>query len=60
MKIKDFDLESGDVYPIPAKHGSGRILRIKKETLAMIKTYISENNLTSMDTLKNGYLMTKG
>lgn len=53
LKVKDFDLESGDIYPTTAKHGSGRILRIKKETLAMLKRYISEHNLTPMDTLWN-------
>ena len=53
LKVKDFDLESGDVYPTTAKHGSGRILRLKKETLAMLKRYISENNLISMDYLWN-------
>lgn len=53
LKVKDFDLESGDIYPTTAKHGSGRILRLKKETLAMLKRYISENGLTPMDLLWN-------
>jgi integrase len=53
LKVKDFDLETGDVYPTAAKHGSGRVLRIKKETLSMLKRYISETNLTSMDILWN-------
>jgi integrase len=53
LRVKDFDLDSGDVYPTTAKHGSGRILRIKKETLAMLKRYISENDLTTMDFLWN-------
>ena len=51
LKVKDFDLESGDIYPTTAKHGSGRILRIKKETLAMLKRYLSENDLKPMDIL---------
>jgi integrase len=53
LKVKDFDLESGDIYPTTAKHGSGRILRIKKETLAMLKRYISEHSLSPMDYLWN-------
>lgn len=53
LKVKDFNFESGDIYPITAKHGSGRILRLKKETLAMLKRYISENDLNPMDCLWN-------
>jgi len=51
LKVKDIDLQSGDIYPITAKHGAGRVLRVKPSTLAMIKTYISEHNLNQTDTL---------
>jgi integrase len=51
LKVKDVDLETGEVYPITAKHGSGRVLRIKQSTLAMLKKHISKNNLSSMESL---------
>ena len=53
LKVKDVDLETGEVYPITAKHGSGRVLRIKQSTLAMLKKYISKSNLSPMDLLWN-------
>jgi len=51
LKVKDVDLETGDIYPTTAKHGSGRILRMKKSTLAMFKKYIAETGLSLMDGL---------
>ena len=53
LRIKDIDLETGEVYPLTAKHGSGRVLKVKSNTLAMLKRYISTNNLNPMDTLWN-------
>jgi integrase len=51
LRVKDFDLETGEVYPTTAKHGAGWVLKLKKATLAMLKQYITDNNLTSMDKL---------
>jgi integrase len=51
LKLKDVDLETGDIYPTTAKHGSGRILRMKKSTLTMFKKYVTEANLNLMDNL---------
>ena len=51
LKVKDIDLVTGEVCPITAKHGSGRVLRVRQSTLAMLKRYISESNLSSMDIL---------
>ena len=53
LRVKDIDLETGEVYPTTAKHGSGRVLKLRTSTLAMLKEYISKNNLTPMDTLWN-------
>jgi len=53
LRVKDIDLETGEIYPTTAKHGAGRILRIKDSTLAMLKEYITKNNLSPMDTLWN-------
>ena len=39
LRLRDFDLETGDVYPRTAKGGLGRRLRIKASTLAMLKKY---------------------
>jgi len=51
LRVKDFDLETGEIYPITAKHGTGRVLKLRKATLAMLKQYITDNNLSLMDTL---------
>jgi integrase len=53
LRLKDIDLETGEVYPITAKHGSERVLRIRKSSLAMLKEYVNKNNLTQMDRLWN-------
>ena len=46
LKVKDVDLETGEVYPITAKHGAERVLRVKASTLSMLKQYISETTLS--------------
>ena len=38
LKVKDIDLETGEIYPITAKHGSGRVLRVRQSTLAMLRS----------------------
>jgi integrase len=53
LKVKDIDLETGEVYPITAKHGAERVLRVKSSTLAMIKKYITENSLGPTDSIWN-------
>lgn len=53
LKVKDIDLETGEVYPITAKHGAERVLRVKSSTLAMIKKYITENSLGPLDSIWN-------
>jgi len=51
LRVKDIDLETGKIYPITAKHGSGRVLQVRSSTLGMIKRYINENKLGLMDNL---------
>ena len=53
LRVKDIDLETGEVYPITAKHGAGRVLKLGTSTLSMLKEYISKNNLSPMDILWN-------
>ncbi len=53
LRVKDIDLETGQVYPTTAKHGSGRVLKIKHSTLAMLKKYTAEASLNPMDALWN-------
>jgi len=53
LKVKDIDLDTGEVYPITAKHGAERVLRVKSSTLAMIKKYITENSLSPSDSIWN-------
>ena len=51
LKVRDFDLETGVVNITTAKHGAGRTLKLKTETLAMLKRHISENKLGLNDRL---------
>ena len=47
LRLKHIDLENGRVYPGSAKHGRGRILKLKPSTLAMLKRYVQCHNATS-------------
>jgi len=53
LRMKDIDLDTGEIYPTTAKHGSERVLRIKKSTLAMLKEYVNKNSFTQMDIVWN-------
>ena len=53
LRVKDIDLETGELYPITAKHGSGRVLKVRTSTLAMLKKYINEGKLGLNDNLWN-------
>ncbi len=44
LKLKDIDLDSGTVTITSAKHCVGRTLRIKPQTLAMLKKYVGLKN----------------
>jgi len=50
-KRKWLDLNRGTINVETAKHGNGRILKLKNQTLAMLKEYIGENNFTLNDTI---------
>ena len=49
LKVKDTDLESGMVNITSAKYCVGRSLKVKPQTLAMLKTYISFKKLGQND-----------
>ena len=49
LRVKDVDLESGVITITSAKHCVGRTLKLKPQTLAMLKTYISEKKLNQND-----------
>lgn len=53
LKVKDIDRENGWIYPQSAKHGSGRILKLKPSTVAMVNSYISKYGLSENDFLWN-------
>jgi len=53
LKVQDFDLETGYVYPTTAKYGASRVLKVKLSTLAMLKKYISKYGLGQNDLLWN-------
>lgn len=51
LKVKDIDLENGVVTVTSAKHCVGRTLKVKPNTLTMLKTYIREKKLNQNDKL---------
>jgi integrase len=51
LKVRDIDLESGAVTITSAKHCVGRTLKLKAQTLAMLKTYITFQKLGQNDIL---------
>jgi len=51
LRIKDIDLETGLLYPATAKLGAGRVLKLRKSTLAMLKHYIQKEGLNAADQL---------
>jgi integrase len=53
LRVKDIALETGKIYPITAKHGSGRVLKMRSFTLAMLKKYLNESKLGPNDHLWN-------
>lgn len=53
LRVRDFDLETGHVYPTTAKYGASRVLKVKPSTLAMLKKYISKYGLGQNDPLWN-------
>jgi integrase len=51
LKVKDIDLDSGMVTVTSAKYCVGRTLKLKSNTLAMLKTYIALKKLNLNDRL---------
>jgi integrase len=49
MTLKWLDLNRGTVNVQTAKHGNGRTLQLKPQTLAMLKKYIGKNNFNLND-----------
>jgi len=43
LTLRNLDLEKGLVYPVTAKSGSARVLRLKASTLSMLKEYVSRS-----------------
>lgn len=53
LTLNDIDLNKGILFPLTAKHGSARALKIKQQTLNMLKTYIDKQGLTLKQKLFN-------
>jgi integrase len=51
LKVKDLDLEQRIIYPITAKHGSARRLKISSNLQATLQNYVSMNKLNLNDKL---------
>jgi integrase len=51
LKLKDLDLQNGAVYPITAKGGSPRVLKLRNTTLNMLNKYLAERNIGLNDNL---------
>ena len=51
LRLRDIDLTSGLVYPETAKHGSGRMLKLKSSTLNMLNVYLARHPMNPNDKL---------
>ena len=51
LKVKDIDLETGTVTITSAKHCVGRTLRLRAQTLVMLKAYVLKRKLNQNDRL---------
>jgi integrase/recombinase XerD len=51
LRVKDVDLENGVVTITSAKHCVGRTLRLKSQTLLMLKAYVLQKKLEQKDRL---------
>jgi hypothetical protein len=49
LKVKDLDLEKGNVSITSAKHCVGRTIKLKSNTLGMLRTHINKKNLSLTD-----------
>jgi integrase len=51
LRLRDIDLRKGAVYPETAKHGSPRILKLKKNTLNLLNKYLTSRHIEINDKL---------
>jgi len=51
LKLRDVDLSKGAIYPETAKHGSPRVLKLKKSTLNMLNKYLAYRHVEINDNL---------
>ena len=51
LTLRKVDLEKGIVYPESAKGGRARALKLKTETLAMLKAYVTEHDFSLDETI---------
>jgi len=45
LKIRDVDLDSGNIYPSSAKHGNARVLKLSQKTTSLLRGYIAKYDL---------------
>jgi len=43
LRLKDIDVQHGLVYPETAKHGKGRVLKLKSTTLNLLASYLAKH-----------------
>ncbi|MEM3773458.1 MAG: site-specific integrase [Candidatus Bathyarchaeia archaeon] len=51
IKLKDIDLDKGTINIFSAKYGAPRIVKVKNETLVMLKSYVKEHGFNYDDRL---------
>jgi integrase len=47
LKLSDIDFEKAVIYPLTAKHGAPRVLKISEKLVSMLKTYVAKTGLGS-------------
>ena len=51
LTLRNIDLDTGIVYPETAKNGRARALKLKTETLAMLRAYVTLRDFGLDDTM---------
>jgi len=56
LRLSDIDIENGVVHPFTAKHGAGRILKLRNTTLNLLSSYLSKRpELKPLDKIFGGW-----
>jgi len=54
LRVRDIDLNNGNVYPATAKGGSPRAQKLSTRTISLLRGYVAKYDLALDDSLTEG------